>query len=574
MDDTQSRAEMLGVLNDIYQNNYGHLYTEVDKTQLTYAVYLRKSSDENSGKQLKSIGDQLNDIKTKILDPHRITNYKIIKEEHSAKQADTRLKFSKLLSDLRSGKYQGLIAWHPDRLARNMKEAGEIIDMLDKRIIKDLLFATATYENSANGKMMLGITFALSKQYSEHLGESVDRGYSKRTDEGKYLGKMVHGYRIMDDGVLEPDGENFLIIEQAFRMRLSNPAVSQVDIAKWLNKQNYMQCFGREQKYKRVRFTDKNVSEMLRETIYAGFMSYGKTKPVDLTKCYDFVPMITADDYKKLNKVDNLDRIVTKRGAITKTKLINLLKGRITCGHCGGNMHSNPGTGKMGKTYVYFRCSNEHCPFTDLPDNPKHFRHQVRSNVVIKAAIDTLAAAQFDLKKAYTNYVSDAKKAVEDEQYDLLSQERRIMANRKNTEQDLERAKQVIADPDKADIADIYKADIKKYIEVELPQYEKDLAEIKKQQERLKLSIVSEEKFFKLIDTAVRYIGQLKNLEQIDEILQKFYSNFTILDKSVSVVTFNQEWYDVLNPAWLGMRDSNPRSWDQNPVPYRLANPQ
>lgn len=24
---------------------------------------------------------------------------------------------------------------------------------------------------------------------------------------------------------------------------------------------------------------------------------------------------------------------------------------------------------------------------------------------------------------------------------------------------------------------------------------------------------------------------------------------------------------------WLGMRDSNPRSWDQNPVPYRLANP-
>ena len=24
---------------------------------------------------------------------------------------------------------------------------------------------------------------------------------------------------------------------------------------------------------------------------------------------------------------------------------------------------------------------------------------------------------------------------------------------------------------------------------------------------------------------------------------------------------------------WLGMRDSNPRSWDQNPVPYHLANP-
>ena len=31
---------------------------------------------------------------------------------------------------------------------------------------------------------------------------------------------------------------------------------------------------------------------------------------------------------------------------------------------------------------------------------------------------------------------------------------------------------------------------------------------------------------------------------------------------------------DELYKTWLGRRDSNPRSWDQNPVPYRLATPQ
>ena len=31
---------------------------------------------------------------------------------------------------------------------------------------------------------------------------------------------------------------------------------------------------------------------------------------------------------------------------------------------------------------------------------------------------------------------------------------------------------------------------------------------------------------------------------------------------------------EPIRTKWLGMRDSNPRSWDQNPVPYRLANPQ
>ena len=30
----------------------------------------------------------------------------------------------------------------------------------------------------------------------------------------------------------------------------------------------------------------------------------------------------------------------------------------------------------------------------------------------------------------------------------------------------------------------------------------------------------------------------------------------------------------TLSPLWLGMRDSNPRSRDQNPLPYHLANPQ
>jgi site-specific DNA recombinase len=90
--------------------------------------------------------------------------------------------FTKMLEAIRRGDYQGLIAWHPDRLARNMREAGEVIDMLDKLQIKDLLFATASYEDNANGKMMLGITFALSKQYSEHLSESVLRGYGRRIE--------------------------------------------------------------------------------------------------------------------------------------------------------------------------------------------------------------------------------------------------------------------------------------------------------------------------------------------------------------------------------------------------------
>jgi DNA invertase Pin-like site-specific DNA recombinase len=133
--DSPTRSHLLGLLTTIHENRYGHLYQEINRAELNYAVYVRKSSEEESEKQLKSIGDQILDIKEKILEPLKITHFRIIKEEHSAKEADTRQEFKDLLVDLRTGKYQGLIAWHPDRLARNMKEAGEVIDMLDKRQI-------------------------------------------------------------------------------------------------------------------------------------------------------------------------------------------------------------------------------------------------------------------------------------------------------------------------------------------------------------------------------------------------------------------------------------------------------
>ncbi len=76
---------MLGLLTTVHDNKYGHLYREVDRQKIKYVVYLRKSSEENSDKQLKSIGDQFQDIKERVLDvgTNKITNYDVVEEEHS-----------------------------------------------------------------------------------------------------------------------------------------------------------------------------------------------------------------------------------------------------------------------------------------------------------------------------------------------------------------------------------------------------------------------------------------------------------------------------------------------------------
>ncbi len=89
-----------------------------------------------------------------------------------------------------------------------MKEAGEIIDLLDKGILKDIRFATSAFENSPTGKMLLSISFVLSKQYSEYLSESATRGNRRKTEDGFFFDEQKHGYFIKD-GRLYPDGRNF-----------------------------------------------------------------------------------------------------------------------------------------------------------------------------------------------------------------------------------------------------------------------------------------------------------------------------------------------------------------------------
>ena len=65
------------------------------------------------------------------------------------------------------------MAWHPDRLARNMQDGGLIFGLLDdKEALRDLKFVTHYFTNDASGKMLLGISFTLSNVlFSQPLTE-------------------------------------------------------------------------------------------------------------------------------------------------------------------------------------------------------------------------------------------------------------------------------------------------------------------------------------------------------------------------------------------------------------------
>ena len=51
-----------------------------------------------------------------------------IQESKSAKKSDNPLLFLQILKDIEKGKYDGILAWHPDRLSHNSLEVGKIVD--------------------------------------------------------------------------------------------------------------------------------------------------------------------------------------------------------------------------------------------------------------------------------------------------------------------------------------------------------------------------------------------------------------------------------------------------------------
>jgi DNA invertase Pin-like site-specific DNA recombinase len=104
---------------------------------------------------------------------------------------------------------------------------------LDNGVIKDLRFVSHQFSNDANGKMLLGMLFVFSKQYSEDLSEKVKRGNDGNLEEGKSSGTPKWGYTRNDvSGFYEPD-RNYEFIKVGWRMRIEGTATLDDVLAYW-----------------------------------------------------------------------------------------------------------------------------------------------------------------------------------------------------------------------------------------------------------------------------------------------------------------------------------------------------
>ena len=147
-------------------------------------IYARKSTEDEE-RQIMSIEAQI----TEINDFARREGLQIADtfiESKSAKKPGRAI-FNEMIEKIYASEEPvTILAWHPDRLARNSVDGGQIIYLVDIDKICGLKFPTFWFEPTPQGLFMLQVAFGQSKYYSDNLSENVKRGIRQKLRRGEY----------------------------------------------------------------------------------------------------------------------------------------------------------------------------------------------------------------------------------------------------------------------------------------------------------------------------------------------------------------------------------------------------
>jgi DNA invertase Pin-like site-specific DNA recombinase len=128
-------------------------------------LYARKSTDEPE-RQVLSIEAQLFELR-EYAKKEELNIVREFVESKTTKESGREI-FNEMVECIEKHEAEGILAWHPDRLARNSIDGGQIIYLVDTGKIITLKFPTFWFDPTPQGKFMLSIAFGQSK-YKEKI---------------------------------------------------------------------------------------------------------------------------------------------------------------------------------------------------------------------------------------------------------------------------------------------------------------------------------------------------------------------------------------------------------------------
>lgn len=310
-------------------------------------MYPRKSS-ENEDRQLQSIDDQINALKS-LAQREKLTIKEILPEAKSAKRPNERPVFNNMLDRIEAGEADGILCWQINRLARNPVDSGRLQMMLQDGVIKSIRTMDREYLPSDN-VLLFSLESGQANQFILDLRKNSMRGMVGKADRGWLPSRAPLGYfneRL--EHTINPDPERFDLVRKMWDMLLTG----NYTVPMMLEIVNNVWGF-RTPKHKRGgggELAQSVAYKMFTNIFYTGMFEW-------MGKVYqgNQKPMITMEEY------DRVQVILGRKGKPRSKSHDFAFTGIMKCEECG-SMYTAVEKVKAVKktrglqTYTYYHCT-------------------------------------------------------------------------------------------------------------------------------------------------------------------------------------------------------------------------
>ena len=316
---------------------------------LRYCLYSRKSSEQDE-RQAMSIESQVNEMLA-MAERESLQIVEIKRESHSAKESGKRPEFMKLIEEIRSEKFDGILTWAPDRLSRNAGDLGSLVDLMDANKLKQIRTYGQSFSNTPNEKFLLMILCSQAKLENDNKSVNVKRGIRAKCEMGirpgpAPLGYINRSYGGVKEIAIDPDRAE--VIGEMFAR--SAAGESGRSIKRWLDESGF-----RTKHEKRV--TLSLIYDMLKNPFYYGEFDFGDTRYKGSHQ-----PIVSRELF------DAVQRQLTVPPKSKWGAKYFAFKGLVHCKDCGAQIVGEEkfkATKSGGRNrHVYYHCSRQvdyHC---------------------------------------------------------------------------------------------------------------------------------------------------------------------------------------------------------------------
>ena len=328
----------------------------------SYFLYARKSTEDDD-RQVMSIEAQLFELREYA----RRENLEILAEFTESKSAKTpgREVFGEMMTRIERNEANGILAWHPDRLARNSIDGGRVIYAVDTRKIESLRFPQFWFEPTPQGLFMLQVAFGQSKYYSDNLSENIKRGIRQKLRRGEWINHAPFGYENNPrTRRIEPHQTNARIVKMAFE-EYASKSHSLVSLSAFLAD------LGVVSKHN-TPLARATIKRLLTNRAYLGFVRHKGE-----WFSGNFEAIIEPTLFEKVQKIVASKERPRKRKARHDFPFTGLFR----CGECNSMISAQWATGKSGGRYRYYRCSKKRGKCSQPYIQENELAERIKSNI-------------------------------------------------------------------------------------------------------------------------------------------------------------------------------------------------